>query len=655
VSFNLTGDRLMSRDWGRLTRFWDVESGRLLLNLAGERGLQFGPDGLLCCRAEDKTLRLRRVPGGQELSILRRRNAGSSEWFTDPIVQGDSTAMAVISRPSVETSARLNFFDLISGKQLTSAGLSLSDAARVAGWDPSGAWLTVGESGILSWPSRREPDLAGGLRVGPPRRLSPQGGDRLGVSTDAQVLAVPQWQRGRTVVIDHRRPGREVILDQHDVRFASVSPDGRWVVASSHSWDGRSSTTRIWDAETGRPVADIPYEARSVSKFSPDGQWLAVGAAGRGCRLWEVGTWRAGRQHDNADTCFAFSPGSRLLAVNDLLGVIRLVDIADGTEVLRLTSPEPTWFQQATFSPDGTRLIAVPENRRTMYVWDLPLLRKGLADLGLGVDWPEPMPAPSAAVGPTRATAAVDTGFVANPTATDPAAAVAAFSCSLALNPLNPQAYLDRGRAYSHLGDQWAGHAAADYSAYLALAPGNSDRLAEVLLSRAVALARRQEFAASAADLRRLLSLRADQIDRPDLLALLANGLAWHGVRGPGVERQAIEALPLTEKAVEIEPFNARYRNTLSAALYRLGRYQESVNCLGRNADLNSENAVLGMFISAMNHQRLGLAAQARERFREANAWLERRPDLTAEMKADLGLLRGEAASVLGLSRPSAR
>jgi WD40 repeat protein/tRNA A-37 threonylcarbamoyl transferase component Bud32 len=652
VWFNPSGDRLVSEDWGRLTRFWEVESGRHLLNVAGERGLQFGSDGLLCCQAEGKSLHLCRMPGCEELRVLGRHTTGLPEWFTDSIVQGDGAAMAIISRPVPEVSSRLNIFDLTSGKELASTGLSLSDVGRVAGWDPSGAWLTVGQNGILRWPARPDAD---GLHVGPPRRLSSQGGDRLGLSRNAQVLAVPQWRLGRTVVIDRRRPGRAVILrPQHDVRFASVSPDGRWVIASSHSWDGHTSTTRVWDAETGRPVIDLPYQNRSVSRFSPDGRWAAVGVVGRGCQLWEVGTWRRGRQFDNADTCFVFSPGSRLLAVNDLLGVIRLVDMETGAEVLRLTAPDPTWFQHATFSPDGTRLIAVPENRRTVYVWDLALLRKSLADLGLPVDWPEPKPAPGVTAGPTPATVGVDPGFAGNPTAADPAVAAAVLSISLALNPLNPQAYLDRGRAYSQLGEPWAENAAADYSAFLALMPGD-DRLAEVLLSRANALARRQDYAASAADVRRLLTLRADGIDRPDQLALLADDLAWRNVCDPGAKREAAEAHLLAQKAVEIEPFRAQYRNTLGAVLFRSGRYQEAVDCLDRNVDVNSPHAGIGMYISAMSHQRLGRTVQARERFREAETWAERRPDLPADTTADLGRLRAEAAAVLDLPRPSAR
>ena len=118
VEFNPTGDRLMSRDWGRLTRLWDVQTGRLLLHLSGETALRFGSNGLLCCHAGGRMLRLRKITDDQEFRILRCRNCDLSEWLAVPIVHRDGRLLAVT------TPRRLSFFDLETGEELAWAGLS---------------------------------------------------------------------------------------------------------------------------------------------------------------------------------------------------------------------------------------------------------------------------------------------------------------------------------------------------------------------------------------------------------------------------------------------------------------------------------------------------------------------------------------------------
>ena len=90
-----------------------------------------------------------------------------------------------------------------------------------------------------------------------------------------------------------------------------------------------------------------------------------------------------------------FSPDSRLLAINDVFGVIRLLEATTGREVAQLTGPEATWYPPACFTPDGTRLVARCSGETALYVWDLRLIRQQLKDLGLDWDWPDFKPADS--------------------------------------------------------------------------------------------------------------------------------------------------------------------------------------------------------------------------------------------------------------------
>ncbi len=257
--------------------------------------------------------------------------------------------------------------------------------------EESGGWVTAGNSGLLLWPIRPVPARPGVLVVGPPRRLAPglESGLSAGTSAsaDGRVVAVPQ---GNSTFVLHRgRPDRSVLLGpQYDVRFTAVSPDGRWVVTCSHTWDGSSRSVRIWNAATGQQVHELPLEGSTCAKFSPDGHWLMTTAwGGLDTRLWETGTWREARRFERGR--IAFSPDSRLLAIGDTFSVIRLVETATGREVARLTGPEPLWYHPACFTPDGTRLITGCSGETALYVWDLRLIRQQLKELGLDWDWPE--------------------------------------------------------------------------------------------------------------------------------------------------------------------------------------------------------------------------------------------------------------------------
>ncbi len=80
VVFNHAGDVLMSNDWNKSLRLWDVATGRQLL--ATPSGVQpFGPesfsadDRLLAAEVDHAQVRLLRVAVGRELRILRGSRA----------------------------------------------------------------------------------------------------------------------------------------------------------------------------------------------------------------------------------------------------------------------------------------------------------------------------------------------------------------------------------------------------------------------------------------------------------------------------------------------------------------------------------------------------------------------------------------------------
>jgi tetratricopeptide (TPR) repeat protein len=124
--------------------------------------------------------------------------------------------------------------------------------------------------------------------------------------------------------------------------------------------------------------------------------------------VWEVGTWRECRDFGRAQC--AFSPDSRLLALNDVHATIRFVVVDTGDEVARLTFPEPNRYRPLCFTPDGAQLIAADSDRKALYAWNLRDIRRGLSALGLDWDWPEFPPAAPSAKTPEPLTVEVITG-----------------------------------------------------------------------------------------------------------------------------------------------------------------------------------------------------------------------------------------------------
>jgi eukaryotic-like serine/threonine-protein kinase len=61
---------------------------------------------------------------------------------------------------------------------------------------------------------------------------------------------------------------------------------------------------------------------------------------------------------------------------------------------VRLDAPEQTRLGPCCFTPDGTQLIALGMDSQALHVWDLRLIRRQLAEMGL--DWDAP-PYPEAA------------------------------------------------------------------------------------------------------------------------------------------------------------------------------------------------------------------------------------------------------------------
>jgi WD40 repeat protein len=180
-----------------------------------------------------------------------------------------------------------------------------------------------------------------------------------------------------------------------------LSPDGRLAAGSVSS---HTAGIQIWNPRTGMLITNLPARQVQATAFSPDGRWLACGAADA-TTFWRTEDWRPRRYVPKAPATpgrghLAFSPDGRVAAINVSDREIRLTVVETGEELATLpTGRLLTWL---AFSPGGDRLAAVLEPGY-FQLWNLRKLREELAAMNL--DWPgAPLPPDRTATGKLRIT-----------------------------------------------------------------------------------------------------------------------------------------------------------------------------------------------------------------------------------------------------------
>jgi hypothetical protein len=295
---------------------------------------------------------------------------------------------------------QVRLWDCFGGQEIG----SLPDLGPWSVWiDPDGTNLiTCGFTGLARWPiqfeSRSDSDV---IRLGPRQPIHPAGNTALvyGSSTpDGGRIAMAVANAGETRVIERQDLEKVVTLRTHPgARYVSISPNGKWVATGT--WQG--SGVKVWDAESGGLVQELPEPAHATVLFSPDGRWLVT--AGVDYHIWDTGSWRAGPEISLSTKnpvvgVMAFSPDSQVLAVAHG-GRIRLLEPATARTLADLEAPTLSRLMGFCFSRDGTRLIA-SDGLGQVHAWDLRRIRKRLAAMKL--DWDLPAYAPQIAPASTR-------------------------------------------------------------------------------------------------------------------------------------------------------------------------------------------------------------------------------------------------------------
>jgi eukaryotic-like serine/threonine-protein kinase len=370
--FSPDGEMLISGGWEGKLRVWEVRTGKQVLLYPGANCPSFGPDGR-CILLRNRKFVLAEFTTGSEYRTIKRYDSGV--LGTGVAFHPDGRLLAAL------TADGLHFYDLVTGQELASRNLAKAVTARFVSRNEL---VINSEDSLFSLSVRSGSNDGSFFSIGPPTRL--HAGSNASFSSGKQGGVICQGRNpnvGSDLIL---RAGNSLAV--RHLKFnersggAAVSTDGRFAVTFTSTEIGK---TRIWQVDDGRLLAELDTGGSVRGDFSPDNRWLVLGGHKWG-RLIPVDDWERGRPVE-WDRALDFSPDSKLLAVETGEGVIRLVDTETGDERARLEDPNQNRADSMAFTPDASRLV-IFDDSGGIHVWDLRLIRKELAALGL--DWQGP-------------------------------------------------------------------------------------------------------------------------------------------------------------------------------------------------------------------------------------------------------------------------
>jgi WD40 repeat protein len=233
------------------------------------------------------------------------------------------------------------------------------------------AWRLVSEAG----------QMLNGSRAGGDVRALQQllAADSLGATTAG---AVANTRRDELKIMENPLGPDGVVWPVDSVSVAA-SPDGSRILSGSGD-----HTVRVWDANSGLTVAQIPVGSGAGpvrTAFSPDRHWIATSNGDKVVQVWNAESFgQAGDalRHSASVYSVAFSPNSQWIGTGSADGSVRVWDRTSGREVTK-TPPGNQLrggvIMSVAFSPSGD-LLASGSNDGTVRLWDI---RKGTE-----ISWP---------------------------------------------------------------------------------------------------------------------------------------------------------------------------------------------------------------------------------------------------------------------------
>jgi WD40 repeat protein/serine/threonine protein kinase len=577
AAFSPDGKRLASAGHDRTVKIWDVASWSEIRTLQGHTGvvrwLAFSPDGKRLASASwDGSAKLWDPATGQDVLTLKGHAFGVRAVAFSP----DGTRLATAGNDQA-----VKVWDATTGQEARTLIGHTRDVA-------------LGGLGRASHTALMFSDLTGGVA---------------GVTFLEDGTRLASAGADGTVKVWEATTGREVCtLAGHTgpVWSVAVSPLGTWLASA-----GGDQLVKLWDFEEGREIRTLTGHTGAVYSvaFSLDGTRLASASDDTTVRVWEAATGKELRNlsgHTSAVHCVAFSPDSKRLASVGADRTVKIWNVTTG-EVQTLLGHANVVYGVA-FSPDGKRLASASHDG-TVKLWDVDngqeaIVLQGHASWVYGVAF-----SPD---GKRLASASIDQTVKIWDTATG--------HDLLTLSGHNDMvwgvAFSPDGKRLASAGRDgtvklWDARPWTPDAAFEREAVGLLDSLFARPLRKADVidyLRNESTIRPPARQLALTLVNRYHEETNPETY----HQESWALVRQPYLNAfQYRFALLQAEHACRVAPDRQAYRVGLGAALYRVGRYQEAVESLGR-ADRPDQGSPAALAFLAKAHHRLGQHEQAR-------------------------------------------
>jgi WD40 repeat protein len=372
--------RIVTAGEDRKARVWDAETGKCLLVLAGEkghkgwvRGAAFSSTGKrIVTASDDGTARVWNAETGEFLFEVGDARQHNGKLYKACFCPGDR----LIATVGADYKARL--WNAENGK----FELELAGEKRHIGWIRDLAFdcdgnriITAGQDQMVRvWDTKTGECLyvlAGHMGEVHSAAFN-HDGSRLVTASGDQTARV--WELG-----DFSK-GIKILAEPHkdEVHCAAFSPDGRLIVTA-----GEDMTPRVWEAQTGNFLFELtgekPHKGWVTSAaFSKDNKRIVTAGGDGRAKVWDVQTRTclfdlAGEKgHRGWVYTAAFSSDNRLIVTAGEDRTAKVWDAETGKFLFELAGPRghKSRVTSAAFSNDNKRIVTSGQDQ-TAKVWDV--------------------------------------------------------------------------------------------------------------------------------------------------------------------------------------------------------------------------------------------------------------------------------------------